>query len=89
MSTREEQLLNAAIDRLKSFESESMERLTRVEENLRLLRHDLVGDGQPGRILRLEGSVGQLQAEYHRQRGLFAGISFVVSSAVALLSRFL
>jgi len=83
------QLLEAALDRLKAFESNSLERLSRVEENLRLLRQDLIGDGQPGRIPRLEAEFGQLRADYQRQRGFLAGISFIISSLISLASRFL
>jgi len=77
----------ATLDRLKAFESDSIERLTRVEEGLRLLRQDLVGNGQPGRIPRIEGELGQMRSEFHRQRGILAGISLIVSAAVGLLSR--
>jgi hypothetical protein len=88
MRTSERKLLKTALDRLEAFESDSIERLTRLEENLRLLRQDLVGDGQPGRILRLENHVGELRVEQQHQRGIFVGISFVISSVVSLLSRF-
>lgn len=81
--------METVLDRLKVLEQDLLGRLTRLEENLRLLRQDLVGDGQPGRISRLEAQVDHLRAEHHRQRGIFAAISFIVSSAVALLSRFL
>lgn len=84
--SREQKLLQSTLERLKTFESESLERLARLEENLRLLRQDLVGDGQPGRIPRLEGEVGQLRAESHRHKGIIAGISFVVSAAISMLS---
>lgn len=89
MRISERKLLETTLDRLTSFESTSLERLTRLEENLRLLRHDLIGDGQPGRIQKIESDVSHLRAEYHRQRGIFAAISFIVSGAVALLFRFL
>ena len=89
MTAREQMLLRTTLERLKSFETNSLERLSRVEENLRLLRHDLVGDGQPGRIPRIEDDVAQLRAEYHRQRGIWAGISLAISTAIALLSRLL
>ena len=88
MTSREHSLLELAFERLKTFERDSIDRLSRLEENLRLLREDLVGDGQPGRIARLEVDVEHLRNEYHRQRGVFAGISFVVSAAIALLARF-
>ena len=89
MTARENRLLELTSARLKSFETATFERLSRVEENLRLLRQDLIGDGQPGRIARIETDVSHLRAEYHRQRGLLAGISFVVSAAVAWLTRWL
>lgn len=89
MRTIERKLLETTLGRLESFESTSLERLSRLEENLRLLRHDLVGDGQPGRIQKLESDVDHLRSEYQRQRGIFAGISFVISAVVALLSHFL
>jgi hypothetical protein len=85
---REEQLLRAALGRRETFESESLERLTRVEENLRLLRQDLLGNGQPGRLGRLEFDLHDLRTESQRQRGILAGISAIVSTAIALLSQF-
>jgi hypothetical protein len=87
MRPSERQLLQNTLHRLVAFESHTLERLSRVEENLRLLRQDLVGDGQPGRIHRLESEVGHLRAEANRQRGILMGISVVVSSAVSFLSR--
>lgn len=84
---RQYQLLELTLDRLKNFETSSLERLSRVEESLRLLRQDLVGDGQPGRIPRLEIEVGHLRSESQRQRGVLAAISFIVSSTVAFLAR--
>lgn len=88
MRPSDHKLLRAALLRLEAFESDSLERLSRVEENLRLLRQDLVGDGQPGRIQRLELEVGELRADSQRQRGIFIGISLVVSSVISLLSLF-
>ena len=38
---RETQLLHAALGRLEAFEGAALERLARVEENLRLLRQEL------------------------------------------------
>ena len=89
MRPADRKLLQTALTRLEAFESNSIERLSRLEENLRLLRQDLVGDGHPGRIQRLELEVGELRADAQRQRGIFIGISLVVSSAVSLLSLFL
>ena len=89
MRTAERKLLETTLDRLKTFETNSIERLSRLEENLHLLRKDLVGDGQPGRIPRLEIQVGEIRAEQSRQRGIFVGISFVISTAISFLSRFL
>jgi len=80
-------LLETAVEHLKSFENDVVERLTRMEENLRLLRRELMGDGQPGRIARIEADVSLLRAEYHRQRGVFAALSFVISAGIALLFR--
>jgi hypothetical protein len=89
MRLSDHRLLQTALHRLEAFESNSIERLSRLEENLRLLRQDLVGDGQPGRIHRLEIEVGELRAQSHRQRGILVGISLVVSSVISLLSLFL
>ncbi|MBI3405309.1 MAG: hypothetical protein HY046_07595 [Acidobacteria bacterium] len=83
------ELLSAALDFLKSFEQNSIERLTRVEESLRLMRQDLIGNGQPGRIPQLEKSLGQVRDEQIRERGILAGISLAISTAVGLLSRLL
>ena len=86
--TRGQKFLQDALVQLKEFQHDSIERLTRVEESLRLLRQDLIGNGQPGRILRLEADTDQFRAEYHRQRGVLAGISFVISIAIGLLARY-
>lgn len=87
MESIEHSLLRTAIARLEQFESESIARLSRLEENLRLLRQDLVGDGQPGRISRLESDVGVLRAQHHHQRGMWAAITFLVSLTVTLAAR--
>ncbi len=89
MRPSEQRLLEAMLERLKTFESETNSRLSRVEENLRLLRQDLVGDGQPGRIPRLELELDQVRSDQHHQRGVLAAVSFIISAAVAFLSRFL
>ena len=89
MRTSERRLLETALDRLTQFETDSIERLSRLEENLHLLRKDLVGDGQPGRIPNLEIQVDEVRAEQSRQRGIFFGISFVISAVISFLSRFL
>jgi len=82
-----QKLLETVVEHLKSFENDVVERLTRMEENLRLLRQELMGDGQPGRISRIEADLSLLRAEYHRQRGVFAALSFVISAGIALLFR--
>lgn len=86
---RGETRLLAALERVQALERDISERLIRVEENLRLLRQDLLGNGQPGRLTRLELDLHQLRNETLRQRGLLAGISFIVSMAITLLAQFL
>jgi hypothetical protein len=88
-SLRGEARVLVALDHLQSLERDISERLIRVEENLRLLRQDLLGNGQPGRLSRLELDLHQLRSESLRQRGILAGISFVVSAVITLLSQFL
>ncbi len=75
--------------RLKALEEEIIERLARVEENLRLLRVELVGNGRPGRIGQLETQVDELRAAHQRHRGVFLAVSFVISAAITLLSQLL
>ena len=87
MNAAEQKLLATAVERLKLFERDTIARLTRVEENLFLLRKDLMGDGQPGRITQLEGTVTDLRSDFQRQRGVFAALMFLISAAVALVSR--
>lgn len=87
MNELAENLLKAAVENLRSFESDAIARLTRMEENLRLLRHDLLGDGQPGRIPRVEADVSVLRAEYQRQRGVFLAVSFIISVGTSFLYR--
>lgn len=60
-----------------------------MEENLRLLRQDLVGNGRPGRIAQLEAQVDQLRGDHARERGVIAGISLTVSLLGAFLARWL
>lgn len=86
MRTSEHRLLVATLERLKNFEHDTSNRLARLEENLRLLRQDLVGDGQPGRILRLEEEVDRVRAAQQQQRGMLAALSFLISAAVAFLA---
>ena len=86
---RETQLLHAALGRLEAFEGAALERLARVEENLRLLRQELVGNGRPGRIAQLESQVDHLRSAHTRERGVIAGISLTISLLAALLSRWL
>ena len=88
MSPAEHKLLATAVERLRLFEHDAIARLTRLEENLHLLRQDMLGDGQPGRIVRLENTAGELRSEFQRQRGIFAAITFLISAGVALVSRF-
>ena len=52
----EESGVLAALSRLQTIEQDIAERLTRVEENLHLLRSDLMGNGQPGRLRLLKWS---------------------------------
>lgn len=71
----------------RAFEEETIERLTRLEENLRLLRIELVGNGRPGRIGQLENQVDELRAAHNRQRGVFLAVSFAIGAAITLLSQ--
>lgn len=87
--TREAKLLLAALGRLETFEAETIERLTRVEENLRLLRQELVGNGRPGRIAQLEATLDQVRTTQARERGIVAGISLTISFLAAILARWL
>ena len=75
--------------RHKTFEGEALERLTRVEENLRLLRQELVGNGRPGRIAHLESQVDELRTAHTRERGMLAGISLAVSLVASFLAHWL
>lgn len=87
-STRTESVVLAALDQLQSIQQDIAGRLTRVEENLHLLRNELMGNGQPGRLRRLETDMDRLREESQRQRGVLAGVSLIVSTAIALLSQY-
>ena len=87
-STYQESGVLAALGRLQTIEQDIAERLTRVEENLHLLRSDLMGNGQPGRLRRIEIDLDSLRSELQRQRGVIAGVSMVISSAIAILAQF-
>jgi hypothetical protein len=89
-------LLQATIERLETLGGTALERLApiqaglaRLEENVRLLRQDLVGNGRPGRIAQLEAQVDQLRSEHLRERGVVAGISFALSLLAAFLAQWL
>jgi hypothetical protein len=87
MEPSEIAMLQQAVYRLENLGTESLARLSRLEENLHLFRHELAGNGQPGRIARLETAVTGLRAQYHQQRGIWAAISFLISLGVAMAAR--
>ena len=62
------------------MEPEIIERLTRIETML----ESLVGDGQPGRIGKLESQVEALTASHNRS----IGIAITISSAIGAISSF-
>jgi len=88
-SSEAREFLALTLERIKSLESVSVERLTRVEEGLRLLRQDLMGNGQPGRIPRLEADLNRFRTAFHRQRGILTGISIAISTVIGLIASFL
>jgi len=64
------------------------ERVTRIEENLRLLRVDIIGNGQPGRLNALETDVRDLRDAANRQKGVIAAIAAIIAGAVSVAAHF-
>jgi len=85
MQNQEKRLLRQALEQLAHFQGDTITRLTRMEENLRQLHRELMGDGQPGRLARLEEVVDRLRTEHNHQRGLLAVLSAIISTAVAFV----
>jgi hypothetical protein len=64
------------------------ERVTRIEENVRLLRVDLSGNGSPGRLNVLETDVRDLRDAHNRQKGVIAAVSAIVAGVVSVAAHF-
>jgi len=67
---------------------EIFERVSRIEENLKLLRTDLMGNGQVGRIAMIEGDVRDLRDAANRQKGVIAAIAAIIAGAVSVAAHF-
>ena len=63
------------------MEPEIIERLTRIETML----ESLVGNGQPGRIAKIEGHVEALTAAHNQA----AGVRYILSSITGAVAGFL
>ncbi len=68
-----------------TFEQRVIDRLARIETELRFLRTELIGDGQPGKLALMERRIGQLEGRADRQAGVVGAIAAIVGGMVSAL----
>lgn len=61
--------------------------LARIEQSLLDFRRELVGNGQPGRVQRIETDVSSLKTQVRFLRGAAAGLALMGSILVAALRK--
>ncbi len=68
-----------------TFEQRVIDRLARIETEVRFLRTELIGDGQPGRLAVIERRLRKLEAKADRQAGFVGAIAAIVGALVSAL----
>lgn len=68
--------------------SEQDKTLSSIDTNLTLLRKELLGNGQPGRLTKVETKVEDLEAHKNRAIGYSAAIGGVITIVFALFEYF-
>ena len=66
-----------------TFEQRVIDRLARIETEVRFLRTELIGDGQPGKLALMERRLRQLEGQAERQAGLVGAIAAIVGGMVS------
>lgn len=61
------------------------EKIARIDENVALLRKDLLGNGQPGRLTKLEVDVEALKNANAKRMGAMSVLSLLVTVATTWL----
>ncbi len=68
-----------------TFEQRVIDRLARIETEVRFLRTELIGDGQPGRLPLMEKRLRRLETKVDQQVGFVAAIAAIVGALVSAL----
>lgn len=63
--------------------------LGRLDENLSLLRKELLGNGQPGRLTKVESKVNDLENHSSHLKGWIIGAGGAITLALAIAEFFL
>jgi hypothetical protein len=66
-----------------TFEQRVIDRLARIETEVRFLRTELIGDGQPGKLALMERRIRQLEGQAERQAGIVGAIAAIVGGMVS------
>jgi len=66
-----------------TFEQRVIDRLARIETEVRFLRTELIGDGQPGKLALMERRLRQLEGQAERQAGVVGAIAAIVGGMVS------
>ncbi|HEY4682738.1 MAG TPA: hypothetical protein VIH17_05755 [Candidatus Acidoferrales bacterium] len=66
-----------------TFEQRVIDRLARIETEVRFLRTELIGDGQPGKLALMERRLRQVEGQAERQAGLVGAIAAIVGGMVS------
>jgi len=66
-----------------TFEQRVIDRLARIETEVRFLRTELIGDGQPGKLALMERRLRRVEGQAERQAGLVGAIAAIVGGMVS------
>lgn len=61
------------------YQESSREVLARIDENLTLLRKELLGNGQPGRMQKAEARLDEVESKLDKSKGYFLGAGGVLT----------
>lgn len=84
----DQQINNLILDELRELRSSFNEHSQDVVQRLSKLEtqsENIVGNGQPGRLTIVENKVSELQHVHWLMRGIYIGVSALVSAGTAFL----
>jgi uncharacterized protein with ACT and thioredoxin-like domain len=67
---------------------EQTKALASIDSNVKYLRKDLLGNGQPGRLQIVEENIKDLEAHKNRALGWIAGAGAFIAAALAIFEYF-